>query len=387
MIRFGTKSKWVVHAALVVAAGVFFVSPRGAAAQTPPASAPPAPAAAAPAASTEIGALVDAYYDYYSTKPTGNAPFRNFDTLHNQFAFSMAEVWLTKAPTADSRVGFKLKLNFGPATSNFIHSTEPGGTPYQNIQEAYASYLAPAGKGLQLDAGVFVTPAGAEVIEAKDNMNYSRGLLFSLAIPYYHSGVRATYTVNDKVTLMGGVVNGWNNIVENNSGKTGMGAVTFKPTSMLTLVENYLVGPEQPDTTDTVKRVRNLSDTIVTYTPTSALTLTANYDYAHDTVGTAGVHWQGIAGYLKYQATKYLAVSPRFEIYDDASGVTTGTVQKLKEFTGTLELKAADSFLWRIEYRGDWSDKTPFTGSDGKPTGNQQSIGFGVLYSFSGKIQ
>jgi hypothetical protein len=29
-----------------------------------------------------------------------------------------------------------------------------------------------------------VTPLGAEMIETKDNWNYSRSLLFALAIPY-----------------------------------------------------------------------------------------------------------------------------------------------------------------------------------------------------------
>ena len=94
----------------------------------------PAPAPAAP--STEIGGLVDVYYDFYSTKPGGDAQYRNFDTKHNQFAMSMAQVWLAKAPSESSRVGFKFKLNFGPASSNFIHAFEPGGSPYQNIQEA-----------------------------------------------------------------------------------------------------------------------------------------------------------------------------------------------------------------------------------------------------------
>ena len=49
------------------------------------------------------------------------------------------------------------------------------------------------------------------MIESKDNWNYSRGLLFSWAIPYYHTGLRATYAVNDKVSLAGFLVNGWNN--------------------------------------------------------------------------------------------------------------------------------------------------------------------------------
>ena len=80
-------------------------------------------------------------------------------------------------------------------------------------------------------------------------------------------------------------------------------------------------------------------------------------------------------------------MSPRFEFYDDGSGFTTGQVQQLKEFTGTVEIKAADNLLWRIELRHDWSDKKPYADSDGNPQGSQTSIGFSLLYSFSGKVQ
>jgi hypothetical protein len=345
----------------------------------------PAPAAPPPAASTEFGGLVDVYYDFYSNSPPADAQYRNFDTKHNQFAFSMAEVWLAKAPTADSRAGFKVKLNFGPATSNFIHATEPGGSPYQNVQEAYGSYLASVGKGVTLDAGIFVTPAGAEVIEAKDNPNYSRGLLFALAIPYYHSGVRATYSPNDKFTLMGGVVNGWNNVVDNNSGKTILGSVTFKPSGALSLIENYMTGPEQAGTNDSW---RNLSDTVVSYTASPTLTLIANYDYGHESYATTpSAHWQGFAVYAKILANKTVTFTPRYEYYDDASGWSTGVAQKLNEFTATLELKASDNLLWRIEYRGDFSDQSVFKSDEGALKKNQQSIGFGLLYSFTSKVQ
>ncbi len=217
--------------------------------------------------------------------------------------------------------------------------------------------LLPA-KGLQIDAGIFVTPAGAEVIEAKDNLNYSRGLLFVLAVPSYHSGVRLTYSPNDKVTLMGGLVNGWNNVVENNTGKTILGSLTLKPTGALTLVENYIGGPETAGTND---NWRNLSDTILTYAASPKLNLVANYDYGSQ----ADAHWQGIAGYLKYQATKVVAFAPRFEYYDDASGATTGVAQKLKDVTATLELKAADNLLWRVEYRGDLSNDAVFADDTG----------------------
>ena len=98
---------------------------------------------------------------------------------------------------------------------------EPGGTNYlKYVQQAYVSYLVPAGKGLTVDFGKFVTWNGAEVIESKDNWNYSRSLLFALAIPYYHMGARVGYAVNDKVSVTGFLVNGWNSVKDNNDAKT-----------------------------------------------------------------------------------------------------------------------------------------------------------------------
>jgi hypothetical protein len=41
--------------------------------------------------------------------------------------------------------------------------------------------------------------------------------------------------------------------------------------------------------------------------------------------------------------------------------------------------------MWRIEYRGDFSDQEVFTTDSGAPKKNQQSISFGFLYSFSSK--
>src|SRR5262245_45979157 len=149
---------------------------------------------------TEIGGLVDAYYFWNSNKV--NPLYQAFDVLHNNFDVSMAEVWIAKSPTADSRVGYKIRTTFGSAADLMASASGQfaAESPYKNIEEAYGSYLAPAGKGLQIDIGKFVTNAGAEVIEAKDDWNYSRSLLFQLAIPLYHSGVRLTYSPSDKVT-------------------------------------------------------------------------------------------------------------------------------------------------------------------------------------------
>jgi Putative beta-barrel porin-2, OmpL-like. bbp2 len=70
-------------------------------------------------------------------------------------------------------------------------------------------------------------------------------------------GVRATYVVNDKVTLMGNVVNGWNNVVENNGAKSFGAQIAVKPVPQVSIVQNHLGGPEGTLTFE-VKPVDNL---------------------------------------------------------------------------------------------------------------------------------
>ncbi len=141
---------------------------------------------------------MDGYYLWGVNETTPQ--LRNFDVNHNTFSLSYAEVAFAKPATETSRGGFRVDFGAGD-TANMVNAFEPGGTDYlKYVQQAYVSYLAPVGKGLTIDFGKFVTPAGAEVIENKDNFNYSRGLLFALAIPYYHMGARVGYAVNDKVS-------------------------------------------------------------------------------------------------------------------------------------------------------------------------------------------
>lgn len=333
---------------------------------------------------TEITGFVDGYYGYNFNRPPGDStPLRNFDIKHNQFALNLAELAFEKKPTSDSRIGYRMDLDFGPAT-DLVHSFEPNGgeETFKHIQQGYLSYLAPVGKGLQIDVGKFVTQHGAEVIETKDNWNYSRSLLFALAIPYYHMGVRASYSPSDKVSFGGFLVNGWNNSVDNNHRKTyGLQAV-FKPNAKLTIVENYMGGPEQ---TDNDHDWRHLYDTTVTYVFNPTVSVMANYDYGHDRVAGSAVHWQGIAAYLRVQANKWLAFAPRFEWYDDHDGFTTGLPQTVKEFTLTSEHKISNGLLTRLEYRRDFSDKLFFGKQFDRLVKAQSTITFGIVYAFSSK--
>ena len=363
-------------------------------------SAPAAPAAsAASAASTDasgpslasilgptnITGFVDTYYGYNLNQPQGqNTSFHPFDGKNNQFSLNMIELTVAKAPDAsNSRLGYNLTFGFGNAM-NVVNSSDPGGLGYaQYLKEGYISYLAPVGKGLQIDFGKFVTPAGAEVIETKDNWNYSRGILFNYAIPFYHFGLRAKYAFNDKFSATGYVLNGWNSIVDNNSGKTYGTSLSLAASKKVTIVENYLAGPEMFQTNS---HWRQLSDTVVTYTPTSKLSLMANYDYGRGDLNPNPTilrpsMWTGIAGYIRYAFNESNAFAGRYEYYDDRDGFSTGTPQHFNEFTGTYEHTVARHLITRWEYRRDMSNQPVFA-KGGYFTDHQDIFTGGLIYVF-----
>ena len=336
----------------------------------------------------EVSGFVDGYYSYNFNKPAGRTNvLRNFDVRNNEFALNLAELVIEKKPDPlNSRLGFRIDLDYGRAT-DIVHASEPGGAEtYKVIQQAYGSYLAPLGSGLQFDLGKFVTSHGAEVIESKDNWNYSRGLLFAWAIPYYHMGLRAHYAFNSKVQVMGMVVNGWNNVEDNNAGKTFGVMVGLNPTSKLSIIQNFMTGPEQANDDE---HHRNLSDTTISYTFNERVAVMANYDYGFDHL-TAGpkVHWQGVAAYLRYTPRRKWAFVPRFEWFDDHDGFSTGVAQTVKEFTMTGEYRFKPSLITRFEVRRDWSDQPFFPKSD--PTvlaKSQTTVLAGLIWTFGTREQ
>ena len=90
---------------------------------------------------------------------------------------------------------------------------------YKHVLQAYVSLKPTNWHGVQVDFGKFVTSAGAEVTETHLNWNYSRSLLFANG-PYYHFGLRTTAPLSKNFTAGVQLVNGWNNVEDNNAAKT-----------------------------------------------------------------------------------------------------------------------------------------------------------------------
>ena len=339
--------------------------------------------------------FVDLYYGQNFNNPaTQNNGLRFFDGGMNQFGLNMVELIMDKPPDpSNSRTGYHVALGFGQAM-NAVNAAEPkAGLGFdQYLKEAYFSYLAPVGKGLQVDIGKFVTPTGAEVIESKDNWNYSRGVLFSYAIPYFHFGARAKYAFNDKYSLTGYLVNGWNNVVDNNTGKTYGLSFGWNPNKKVGITQTYMAGPEENSSNS---NLRQLSDTVITYSPTAKLTLMANGDYGRgdrfiaDTTTNAfskPVYWTGVAGYVKYAFNGTTAFSTRYEYFDDHDGYTlaTYTPTHVNEFTTTFERLVAHHIISRFEFRRDMANQPLFLKGN-TPVSNQNTLTAGLIMTFESR--
>lgn len=385
-------------------------APPAAALVTP---APAAVAATAPAPNPMAGitsvlggvnltGLVDAYYGYNANHPSlkqGATSTEPFTFTNSQFSLNLLELQLDKPVDKTAPLGFRVAFGFGQAMNAVNNTGNSGFSPdvastlsgaSQYLKEGYFSYFAPIGKGLQIDAGKFVTPAGAEVIETNQNWNYSRGLLFSYAVPYYHMGVRAKYTFNDKWSVTGYATNGWNNVVSTTTGKTGGVSIAWNATKKLSITENYLAGPRDYFGTGNNGPWNHLTDTVIAYNVTPKLTVQANIDYDHieQFIGNKPADYAGIAGYAKYQVSPTTAFAARYEYLNDHDGFATPIYfneiargQHLNEFTGTLERRVAGHLLTRLEYRHDGSNQNFFTrGNTAGALKGQTTVDAGVVF-------
>lgn len=341
----------------------------------------PAPPAAASTPFFEIGGLIDGYYSLNFNHPASrsNNGLRFFDLKANQLSLSMAKLSIDHTPDP---VGFKLELGFGRGMDAF-HATEPAGVEVvKHIFQGYVSVKPPKAGGLQFDFGKFVTSAGAEVTETHLNWNYSRSFLYANG-PFYHMGARITKPFGEH--FVGGfqLVNGWNNVEDNNSGKTiGLtGAFTSKKFNWF---NNYYVGPEKNNTNE---GFRNFYDTVIAVNPNSAFNFLFNFDYGQDKRITSGTDkFYGISTAIKLAPNETVAFSPRYDWYKDRDGLITGTAQTLQSFTLTADYRMKEGFLTRFEYRRDWSNRPFFDrGNELASAKNQNTLLVGFVMYFSGK--
>ncbi len=337
----------------------------------PPASTPP----------LRFSGLVDAYANYSVNDPASRLNYlRNFDTQANKFALNMAKLTIDHDANP---VGFRVDLGAGRAMGIFNFQDDINGfRGMRYVPQAYATLKPKSWNGVQVDFGKFYTSAGAELTETYLGWNYSRALLYANG-PYYHFGARVTAPVTGKLTAGFQLVNGWNNVDDNNSGKT-MGFTALYTEKKWSLAQNYYTGPEK---TDSNQGWRNFSDTVLNLTLSSKWLSYVNFDIGQErrAFGTQNATWWGIANAHRYQISERVAFAGRVEHYNDTDGFITGSPKHINECTMTGEYAWSKWALTRAEYRVDWSDVAAFEKGLGEMSKSQNTFLVGLVVYFGPK--
>jgi hypothetical protein len=316
------------------------------------------------AAGFQISGTVLASYTQNFNNPSNNVnQLRIFDTAANSFMPNLAQLVFERPANASGssmdRVGFRARLNFGTdarfsrARTNF----QPGNDNTEmDVQELYGEYIAPVGNGLKIQAGKINTLIGYEVINAWENPNFSRTMMFGLSQAFTTTGIRFTYPFASWATASIGLINGWDNIEDNNRGKSFEYLVALTPHEKFGISFFGSYGAEQSNgngngtfagvgscTSGTVgcdpsaKRV--VVGSIITIKPIDSTTLILEPYYGNESnakgnavgaINTAptpsnNARWNGLVAYLIHdlndQAKPHaLSLRARGEIWEDAGG-------------------------------------------------------------------
>ena len=215
-----------------------------------------APAADAPSIWKTLGfqlsgAIDTSFTQNFNNPGTNVNSLRIFDTQANSFVPQVAQFMVERpaaAGSATDRVGFRARVNYGPqsrfsrARTNYQFGTD---NTELDVHELYGEYIVPVGNGLKIQFGKINTLIGLEVINSWENPNFSRSWTFGLAQAFTETGIRFTYPFASWATMAVGLVNGWDNIEDNNRGKTVTWNLNLTPDPMFGIIFYGGYGAEQ----------------------------------------------------------------------------------------------------------------------------------------------
>ena len=330
-----------------------------------------------------------------------NHLFRNRSTAFkvNELDLNMAGASVKKSASESSRWGMELAVHAGKDSEGFGFSpTAPnvsGADWLRHFGLADVSYLAPVGKGLTVQAGLFNSFIGYDSLYAKDNFNYTRpwGADYT---PYLMFGVNASYPFSKKITATALVLNGYWHLAHANNVPSFGGQLAYSATEHLTFKETILYGPHQSDTS--LEFWRFFSDSISEW-KTDHLTTAFEYQIGTERVNVPGsprALWMSAQLPVHRALGGPWSVTVRPEVAWDRDARWTGSQQTVKALTTTLEYRVPywkTNTIARLEYRFDDSrgkgggffrDGQVSPGVDAL-TPSQHLLVFGLIFSLDSR--
>lgn len=268
---------------------------------------------------------------------------------------------------AGDQFGVTLDLRFGPGASRLLGNSDP---VFSVLKQAFVSWTP--NETVSFDLGQFDTIYGAEVADSWRNLNYTRGALYYLMQPFYHTGLRAKVTLSDRIGLTGMLVNGTNNPV-NGALAPHLGLQASLALSDATfLVIGWYGGPGSQgfgdDTDPTSSDDWEQFFDVVFTANAGILSFVGNVD-AYVSGPDSGVNegrsvYWGASAALGIRPIEQFGVAVRGELLQDPD-VFIGNTEFLGTGTLTLDYRPVPNVILRLDNRVEVADTRIFTNGDG----------------------
>ncbi len=333
----------------------------------------------------KLSGFAEASYAY-SGRSLGDTAIvgRLYDRLQNRFTLNALAVVLDRPyDPAKLSAGFHTELLVGQdATviqSNGLFAGAATPVPV-DVPHLYVTLNVPtaSGNGLQLKVGRIPTLLGLEVIETYANPNWSEGNQFIYVENFTALGVSVETKFNNHLDAQFRVINGWDQVSDNNGRKSLMGRVGIYPDAATSLGIVGFWGPEEAG----INGANRYGVDGLLWRKFGKAAIWVQGDYGKEQANAAlpdptqDAQWWALGGWVTYDFSTSLGLALRGDYVNDQDGARTNGVfgfpantgQKFGSGTATLNIRAWPDAVVRPELRYDRSTLAAFAGKKDQVT-------------------
>jgi len=318
----------------------------------------------------KIGGYIDSYYGYHFSQPKdGNVPYFVSMNRHNEANINLAYIDLRYSKE-------RTRACFIPGFGTYInanYAAEPG--VLKNIVEASIGYQISKKKDIWVDFGVLGSPYTNESAFSKDHLMYSRGFAPEY-VPYYLSGAKFYFPLNKKVNSYVYLLNGWQQIVDQNNSKAIGTQIEYRPNDKNLINWNTFIGDERSVYAPN-NRMRYFTDVYWLYNLKGKFSITScayiGLQQRLNAVNqlTDNFWWQ-YNFTARYKFNDKLSLSGRLEYFSDPDNVQINSITGAEGFSSycaglCLNVQLSENLMFRLEGRQFYSDKKHYLNQNLNP--------------------
>ncbi|MCE2790649.1 MAG: porin [Saprospiraceae bacterium] len=274
-----------------------------------------------------------------------------------------------------SRLRARVAPGFG-SYMNANYTAEQGGMKF--LVEANAGVKLFSNKDIWLDFGILGSPYTNESCVSRDHLMYTRSLAPEY-VPYYLAGAKFSIPVHKKWSVYLYLVNGWQQIADQNKGKSIGTQVEYRPDDRNLINWDTYIGDERSEA-NPYNRMRYFTDVYWIHNPNGVFSVTsclyAGIQQRQTAQGLRNDGWWQANVIGRYKLSQKTSISGRIEYFHDRNSVQI--VNLINQGAGfrtagagiCLNQSLFDNALFRLEGRQLFSLDNPFTSANGKETGS-----------------